>query len=55
MKTKKPLTDKVYRQVYLDIINGEILPDEFITEGQLVERFWGQQIACQRGADHALQ
>ena len=39
MKTRKPLTDKVYRQVYLDIINGEILPDEFITEGQLVERF----------------
>ena len=39
LKTRKPLTDKVYRQVYLDIINGEILPDEFITEGQLVERF----------------
>lgn len=39
MKTKKPLTDKVYRQVYLDIINGVILPDEFITESQLIERF----------------
>lgn len=39
LKTKKPLTDKVYRQVYLDIINGEILPDEFITESQLIERF----------------
>lgn len=39
MKSKKPLTDKVYRQIYLDIINGEILPDEFITESQLIERF----------------
>ena len=39
MKTRKPLTDKVYRQVYLDIINGEIMPDEYITESQLSERF----------------
>ena len=39
MKTKKPLTDRVYREIYLDIINGEILPDEYITESQLIERF----------------
>ena len=39
MKTRKPLTDRVYRQVYLDIINGEIRPDEYITESQMVERF----------------
>lgn len=39
LKTKKPLTDMVYRQVYLDIINGAILPNEYITESQLSERF----------------
>ena len=29
----------VYRQVYLDIINGVILPNEYITESRMCERF----------------
>lgn len=38
MNRSKPLTAKVYQQVYSDIINGKITADDVITEGQLIQQ-----------------
>jgi DNA-binding GntR family transcriptional regulator len=38
VKSSKPLTAKVYDEVYSDIVNGRILPGDVITEGMLIKQ-----------------
>lgn len=38
MNRSKPLTAKVYEQVYSDIINGKITSDDVITESMLIQQ-----------------
>lgn len=37
--TGKPITERVYRQLYSDIINGVLTPNDVLSEARLSERF----------------
>lgn len=37
--TGKPMTERVYRQLYSDIINGVLTPNDILSEARLSERF----------------
>ena len=43
---KETLKERVYRGIYEAVTNGEYRPNDILTENQMIEKIWCEQVSC---------